>query len=170
MQPFRGTLHNQSVICPQFQCCGVAGRFDFASHEIPVSCCHIDYGTVSPFECGTLNAYDRGCATELGGWLAGKANALAIVALVVTCIQVSVWLKFRVRTFRCFLQKKNTVAAWYAVKNVLTQVGQMGTWIWVIRGLLFSGSKHASQNGAMIFTKKNIWCFFCKKAQSTAAG
>ncbi|XP_075970050.1 leukocyte surface antigen CD53-like [Anticarsia gemmatalis] len=71
-----------------FQCCGVTGRFDWSSSQIPVSCCFIDYGTVSPFECTTANAYTEGCARMLGEYLAYQAHVVAVCALVATCIQI----------------------------------------------------------------------------------
>ncbi|KAG6442157.1 hypothetical protein O3G_MSEX002204 [Manduca sexta] len=72
----------------QFECCGVAGRFDYVSNRIPVSCCHIDYGTISPFECMTANAYPTGCASVLGEWLSYNAHVIAICALLALCLQV----------------------------------------------------------------------------------
>ncbi|XP_047021530.1 leukocyte surface antigen CD53-like isoform X2 [Helicoverpa zea] len=71
-----------------FECCGVAGRFDWVSSQIPITCCHIDYGTISPFECNTNNAYTVGCASALGEWLAYNASVIAITALVTSCLQV----------------------------------------------------------------------------------
>ncbi|XP_052756294.1 leukocyte surface antigen CD53-like [Galleria mellonella] len=83
-----------------YECCGVTGRHDWISNQIPVSCCHIDYGTVSPFECGLANAYSTGCAAALGQWLSYKAHVLAIISLLVTCLQVLItaaagWLAYR---------------------------------------------------------------------------
>lgn len=78
-----------SIYIFQFECCGVVGRFDWVSNQIPISCCHIDYGTISPFECNTANAYSEGCASALGDWLAYNAYVMAVSALVATCLQVS---------------------------------------------------------------------------------
>ncbi|XP_059060704.1 leukocyte surface antigen CD53-like [Achroia grisella] len=83
-----------------FECCGVAGRHDWSNSQVPVSCCYIEYGTVSPFECGLSNAYTTGCAAALGEWLSYKARALAITSLIVTCLQVLItaaaaWLAYR---------------------------------------------------------------------------
>ncbi|CAB3234638.1 unnamed protein product [Arctia plantaginis] len=73
----------------EFECCGVTGRFDWNPiTQIPVSCCHIDYGTVSPFQCGMDNAYIAGCAISLGEFLASQAHIFAVAALTMTCIQV----------------------------------------------------------------------------------
>ncbi|CAH0604369.1 unnamed protein product [Chrysodeixis includens] len=72
----------------EFECCGVTGRSDWVSNQLPVSCCHIDYGTVSPFECGLGNAYTVGCASALGEWLAYNAHVIAVVAVVATCVQI----------------------------------------------------------------------------------
>ncbi|KAL4714072.1 hypothetical protein ACJJTC_008426 [Scirpophaga incertulas] len=85
-----------------FQCCGVTGRHDWYSDRIPVSCCHIDYGTVSPFECSLAKAYTTSCVSALSEWLGFNAQALAVTAVVVTCIQVcntavAAWLAYRVK-------------------------------------------------------------------------
>ncbi|XP_037869114.1 leukocyte surface antigen CD53 [Bombyx mori] len=84
----------------EFECCGVSSRLDYMSSRIPVSCCHIDYGTISPFECGAANAYTTGCATFLGEWLAYNAYVIAVCAIVATSLQVllsamSGWLAYR---------------------------------------------------------------------------
>lgn len=73
----------------QFQCCGVQGRGDWISNQIPVSCCFIDYGTISPFECNNSNAHNTGCAPLLGEWLSYNAYVIAVCAVVATCFQVS---------------------------------------------------------------------------------
>ncbi|KAL0841816.1 hypothetical protein ABMA28_014061 [Loxostege sticticalis] len=83
-----------------YECCGVVGRHDWPTNRVPVSCCNIDYGTISPFECTTLNAYERGCANALGEWLSHNAHILAYISLVVMIIQVLVvaaagWLAYR---------------------------------------------------------------------------
>ncbi|XP_041977761.1 CD63 antigen-like [Aricia agestis] len=72
-----------------FQCCGVTGRNDWVSNRLPVSCCYIDYGTISPFECGTGNAYTSGCAAALGEWLGRKAFAVGVTGATVTCLQIT---------------------------------------------------------------------------------
>ncbi|XP_068630007.1 leukocyte surface antigen CD53-like [Battus philenor] len=84
----------------EFKCCGVAGRNDWVSNRIPVSCCHIDYGTISPFVCTTANAYTAGCAGALGEWLSYYAYVIGVIAATVTCLQVlltalSGWLAWR---------------------------------------------------------------------------
>uniref|UniRef100_A0A2A4IXZ8 Tetraspanin n=1 Tax=Heliothis virescens TaxID=7102 RepID=A0A2A4IXZ8_HELVI len=71
-----------------FECCGVTGRFDWVTSQIPITCCHIDYGTISPFECNTNNAYNVGCASTLGEWLAYNAYVIAVTAVITTCLQV----------------------------------------------------------------------------------
>ncbi|KPJ00102.1 CD63 antigen [Papilio xuthus] len=73
----------------EFECCGVAGRNDWARDRIPVSCCHIDYGTVSPFVCTTANSYLVGCASALGEWLSYYAYVIGVVAAVVTGVQIT---------------------------------------------------------------------------------
>ncbi|XP_045445812.1 leukocyte surface antigen CD53-like [Melitaea cinxia] len=84
-----------------FQCCGVGGRSDWLN-RIPVSCCHIEYGTVSPFECTSTNAYTTGCASALGNWLGYNAYAIGVVGGFVTSLQVlltagGAWLAYRSR-------------------------------------------------------------------------
>ncbi|XP_038215641.1 tetraspanin-1-like [Zerene cesonia] len=83
-----------------YECCGAAGRHDFASNRIPVSCCHIDYGTVSPFTCNLTNAHVTGCAIALGGSLSNNAYVIGIIGALFTCIQailtaMSGWLAWR---------------------------------------------------------------------------
>ncbi|CAG5011806.1 unnamed protein product [Parnassius apollo] len=83
-----------------FECCGVAGRHDWVQNRIPISCCHIDYGTISPFECTSWNAYNVGCASALGEWLSHYAFIIGVIAGTVTSLQVlitaaSVWLAWR---------------------------------------------------------------------------
>ncbi|XP_072943627.1 uncharacterized protein [Epargyreus clarus] len=73
----------------EFQCCGVGGRDDYLSSLIPVTCCHIDYGTVSPFVCTLQTAYRTGCASELGEWLSHNLFIIAVLALVVTVVQIT---------------------------------------------------------------------------------
>ncbi|XP_035436533.2 23 kDa integral membrane protein isoform X2 [Spodoptera frugiperda] len=70
-----------------FECCGVGGPADYQLTQIPVSCCYIEYGTVSPFECGS-NAYSVGCAVPLAEWLTFKTNLMAVTAVVLCCVQV----------------------------------------------------------------------------------
>ncbi|KPJ07930.1 CD63 antigen [Papilio machaon] len=84
----------------EFECCGVAGRHDWARDRIPVSCCHIDYGTVSPFVCTTANSYLVGCASVLGEWLSYYAYVIGVVAAIVTGVQLLItvasgWLAWR---------------------------------------------------------------------------
>ncbi|CAH2074534.1 unnamed protein product, partial [Iphiclides podalirius] len=84
----------------EFECCGVAGRHDWVSNRIPISCCHIDYGTISPFQCTSINAYTVGCASALGEWLSYYAFVLGVVAAIVTCLQVFItaaaaWMAWR---------------------------------------------------------------------------
>lgn len=67
----------------------MAGRPDWIMDKLPVSCCHMDYGTLSPFTCDIGNAYVTGCASVLGEWLAYNAHVLGVVAIVATCVQVS---------------------------------------------------------------------------------
>ncbi|KAJ0180321.1 hypothetical protein K1T71_003725 [Dendrolimus kikuchii] len=83
-----------------FECCGVGSNFDYISNQIPVSCCHIDYGTISPFECRPQNTYSDGCATVLGEWLSYNAYVVALTALIITCLQIIItsmsgWLAWR---------------------------------------------------------------------------
>ncbi|XP_050665161.1 leukocyte surface antigen CD53-like [Leptidea sinapis] len=83
-----------------FECCGVAGRSDWPSNRIPVSCCHIDYGTVSPFECTFINAYVTGCSVALGEWLSSNAFTIGVTGAVFTSVQailtaMSAWLAYR---------------------------------------------------------------------------
>ncbi|XP_063821519.1 tetraspanin-9-like [Ostrinia nubilalis] len=83
-----------------FECCGVAGRHDWPQNRLPVSCCLIDFGTISPFECTTNNAYMTGCASVLGEWLSHNAHVMAYIALPVMVIQVLIvsasgWLAYR---------------------------------------------------------------------------
>ncbi|CAG4907728.1 unnamed protein product [Colias eurytheme] len=83
-----------------YECCGAAGRHDFASSRIPVSCCHIDYGTVSPFTCNLSNAHVTGCAIALGGSLSKNAFTIGVIGALFTCIQalltaMSGWLAWR---------------------------------------------------------------------------
>ncbi|CAG9095965.1 unnamed protein product [Plutella xylostella] len=85
----------------EFECCGVAGRHDWGD-RVPVSCCHIDYGTVSPFNCTTANAYEAGCLVPLSDWLSYEMNVLAVTAVVVTACQVLItaasgWLAWRTK-------------------------------------------------------------------------
>ncbi|CAG9783537.1 unnamed protein product [Diatraea saccharalis] len=84
-----------------FECCGVSGRHDWRN-GVPVSCCHIDYGVVSPFECTQTNAYTTGCLSALSEWLSYKAYAMAVTSLVVICFQivntaVACWLAYRTK-------------------------------------------------------------------------
>ncbi|XP_026742597.1 tetraspanin-9-like isoform X2 [Trichoplusia ni] len=72
----------------EYECCGVVGRPDWVMDKLPVSCCHMDYGTLSPFTCEIGNAYVTGCASVLGEWLAYNAHVLGVVAIVATCVQI----------------------------------------------------------------------------------
>ncbi|XP_061711965.1 CD63 antigen-like [Cydia pomonella] len=86
----------------EFECCGVVGVNDWQSTRVPISCCHIDYGTVSPFNCTSALAYNTGCIVSLGEWLSHNMFVLAVSALVVTCIQIVLttigsWLTWRSR-------------------------------------------------------------------------
>ncbi|KAI5634665.1 tetraspanin family domain-containing protein [Phthorimaea operculella] len=86
----------------EFSCCGVGGRFDYASSLIPLSCCHIDYGVVGEFRCETSNAYTIGCAEALGELLSYNSHVVAVSALVATCIQIPVtaiaaWMTYRTK-------------------------------------------------------------------------
>ncbi|GBP26163.1 CD63 antigen [Eumeta japonica] len=83
-----------------FECCGVVGRNDWGLDLIPVSCCHIDYGTISPFQCTSANSYSIGCASELGAWLSNNAFSLAVISVIIICIQIIImaasgWLTWR---------------------------------------------------------------------------
>ncbi|KAM3961758.1 23 kDa integral membrane protein [Aphomia sociella] len=89
-----------------YECCGVAGRHDWVSNQIPVSCCHIDYGTISPFECNLANAYSTGCAAALGEWLSRKANLLGVTSLIVFCMQIFI----------------TAGAGWYAYRSKFSEV------------------------------------------------
>ncbi|XP_047528169.1 leukocyte surface antigen CD53-like [Vanessa atalanta] len=85
-----------------FKCCGIAGRHDWNNNRIPISCCHIDYGTISPFECTAANAYTVGCANVLGEWLGYNAYAVGATGAFVTSLQVLItagaaWLAYRSR-------------------------------------------------------------------------
>ncbi|KAJ8725433.1 hypothetical protein PYW08_003616 [Mythimna loreyi] len=71
-----------------FQCCGVQDLTNWIPNMLPVSCCFIDYGTISPFECNSLNAYQVGCASLLGEKLSYHAYVIAVCAVVATCLQV----------------------------------------------------------------------------------
>ncbi|XP_045515244.1 leukocyte surface antigen CD53-like [Pieris brassicae] len=84
-----------------FECCGVSGRHDW-SNRIPISCCHIDYGTISPFQCNISNSYPTGCASALGGWFSTNAHVMGTFAAVFTSIQalltaMSGWLAWRAK-------------------------------------------------------------------------
>ncbi|CAH2086798.1 unnamed protein product [Euphydryas editha] len=84
-----------------FECCGVAGRSDWLN-KIPVSCCHIDYGTVSPFYCIATNAYSTGCASALGSWLGFNAYVIGVTGAFVTSLQVFItvggaWMAYKSR-------------------------------------------------------------------------
>ncbi|CAH2990887.1 unnamed protein product [Chilo suppressalis] len=86
----------------EFECCGVSGRHDWRVGEVPVSCCHIDYGTVSPFYCTQANAYTTGCGRALGDWLSFNAYSMAVTSLVVICFQIfntaaACWLAYRLK-------------------------------------------------------------------------
>ncbi|KAJ8722916.1 hypothetical protein PYW07_004096 [Mythimna separata] len=74
-----------------FECCGVAGQDDYKTVMLPISCCFINIGTISPFECTTSAtgfAYKVGCATVLGAKLSYNAYVIAVSAVVATCLQV----------------------------------------------------------------------------------
>ncbi|KAI8435283.1 hypothetical protein MSG28_003622 [Choristoneura fumiferana] len=83
-----------------FECCGAVSVNDWRLTSIPVSCCHIDYGTISPFDCVMGSTYPEGCMAVLGAWLSNNANVLAVTALVFTIMQIiltaiSGWLAWR---------------------------------------------------------------------------
>ncbi|XP_053624396.1 tetraspanin-9-like [Plodia interpunctella] len=83
-----------------FECCGVVGRNDWVSNRIPISCCHIDYGTISPFYCNLTNAYTTGCAAALGEWLSYNANVIGVTSLIAITLTVLIsaaagWLAWR---------------------------------------------------------------------------
>ncbi|CAH0718810.1 unnamed protein product, partial [Brenthis ino] len=85
-----------------FQCCGVVGRDDWSPSRLPVSCCHIDYGTISPFQCTVFNVYTTGCAAQLGEWLAYNAFAMGVIGAFTTSLQILItaaaaWLAYRSR-------------------------------------------------------------------------
>ncbi|XP_039747323.1 leukocyte surface antigen CD53-like [Pararge aegeria] len=83
-----------------FECCGISGEQDWTFNRLPVSCCHINPGTISPFECTSGLAYERGCQSVLGEWLGYNAYAIGVTAAFVTCLQVLItaaaaWLAYR---------------------------------------------------------------------------
>ncbi|OWR47200.1 hypothetical protein KGM_200167 [Danaus plexippus plexippus] len=85
-----------------FQCCGVVSISDWPTGRLPVSCCHIDYGTISPFECTSSKAYTVGCAAALGEYLSYHAYVIGVTGAFVICLQLLVlaagcWLAYRSR-------------------------------------------------------------------------
>ncbi|KAJ8722917.1 hypothetical protein PYW07_004097 [Mythimna separata] len=71
-----------------FQCCGVQDHTNWIQSQLPISCCPIEYGAISPFECTKDNAFKVGCALLLGEKLSYNAYVIAICAVVATCLQV----------------------------------------------------------------------------------
>ncbi|XP_034840416.1 tetraspanin-9-like isoform X2 [Maniola hyperantus] len=85
-----------------FQCCGLTGVADWILSRavVPVSCCRMNPGTISPFECTTALTYRDGCQSALSEWLGYNAYALGVTAAFVTCLQVLIiaaaaWLAYR---------------------------------------------------------------------------
>ncbi|KAJ8725434.1 hypothetical protein PYW08_003617 [Mythimna loreyi] len=72
----------------EFECCGIVGRDDWRPNLLPISCCFINIGTISPFQCTASNSYGVGCAALLGATLSYSAHVIAICAVVATCLQV----------------------------------------------------------------------------------
>lgn len=85
-----------------FECCGARGLIDWGNSNIPVSCCHITYGTISPFHCVPALVHRNGCANILGEWLSYNAYVIGVMAVVLICIQTAIigvasWLAWRSR-------------------------------------------------------------------------
>ncbi|XP_052737803.1 leukocyte surface antigen CD53-like [Bicyclus anynana] len=83
-----------------FQCCGVTGEQNWPFNRLPVTCCHMNPGTVSPFNCTSALTYQTGCQSVLSQSLANNAYSIGVTAAFVTCLQALItgaagWLAYR---------------------------------------------------------------------------
>ncbi|BHF65951.1 Peripherin-2 [Sparganum proliferum] len=64
-----------SVESNRFTCCGANSALDYPINKIPDTCC-------SQLPCNTTNAFKRGCAKELSGYLEKQMLTMSITAFV----------------------------------------------------------------------------------------
>ncbi|XP_023949523.2 uncharacterized protein LOC112054098 [Bicyclus anynana] len=86
----------------ELQCCGLQRNWDNNATALPISCCPIPSGAISPFECTSQNSHRSRCDIVISSGVTNDLYTFFCVGAVIASLQIiiiglSAWMTHRLK-------------------------------------------------------------------------